>query len=83
MIRLMAITTLCASLSGPALAYIGPGVGAGAMAAVVAVFASLAVAFLALLWYPAKRLLRGGKRSQPMVSASGQEDASEPNARSQ
>ena len=45
-----------------ALAYIGPGLGVGAIAAVFGVLAAIVMAFIALLWYPVKRLFGKGKR---------------------
>jgi hypothetical protein len=43
--------------ASPALAYIGPTFGTGALALVFGILAALGMAFLALLWYPIKRLL--------------------------
>ena len=48
-------------LATPAHAYIGPGAGAGAIATVLGVIASIFLAFVAILWYPLKRLFRGRK----------------------
>ena len=45
-------------LNEPAHAYIGPGVGAGAIAVVLGVLASIFFAFVAILWYPIKRLIK-------------------------
>ena len=50
----------------PAWAYIGPGLGAGAVAAVLAVLGSILLAIFSVIYYPIKRLMkkrRGG--SQP------------------
>lgn len=44
-----------------AMAYIGPGVGAGAIAAVLGVLGSIFLAIVAVIYYPIKRLLKGGK----------------------
>jgi hypothetical protein len=38
------------------LGYIGPGLGLGALAAVLAFFLSLFLAIFAVVWYPIKRL---------------------------
>lgn len=46
-------------------AYIGPGLGAGAIAAVLGTVAAIFMAFVALLWYPMKRMLR--KRTKPAL----------------
>lgn len=44
-----------------ALAYIGPGVGAGAIAAVLGVLGSILLAIIAVIYYPIKRMIKGGK----------------------
>lgn len=46
-----------------AQAYIGPGVGAGAIGAVIGVIGSIFLAIFAVLWYPIKRMLKGKKKS--------------------
>ncbi|MCE6951308.1 hypothetical protein [Cereibacter sphaeroides] len=53
----------------PAHAYIGPGVGAGTVAVVLGILASVVMAFLALLWYPVKRVVRKRKASQRTVTS--------------
>ena len=50
-------------LPTPAYAYIGPGVGAGAIAVVLGVLASIFLAFVGILWYPIKRLIKRRKAS--------------------
>lgn len=52
---------LMITLATPAHAYIGPGAGAGTIAVVLGVLASIFFAFVAILWYPLKRLLKGRK----------------------
>jgi len=47
----------------PAHSYIGPGAGAGAIAVVLGVLGSILLAFVAILWYPIKRLFKGKKSS--------------------
>lgn len=49
----MSLLLLAAS---PAHAYIGPGAGAGTIAVVLGVIASLFLALVAIVWYPLKRL---------------------------
>jgi hypothetical protein len=48
----------------PANAYIGPGAGAGAIAVVLGILASIVMAFFAILWYPIKRLIRRHKAAR-------------------
>ena len=55
------LALMAALLAPPAYAYIGPGVGAGTVAVVFGVIVSIVLAFVAVLWYPAKRLFRGRK----------------------
>jgi len=48
----------------PAMAYIGPGAGAGTIAVVLGVLASIVMAFFGLLWYPVKRLMKKRKAAK-------------------
>ena len=45
----------------PAHAYIGPGLGLGAIGMVLAVLFSIFLAALAIVWYPIKRIIRASK----------------------
>ena len=47
--------------SGPAAAYLGPGLGAGTIAIILGFIASLFLALFAVFWYPIKRLIKGRK----------------------
>lgn len=49
-------------LPNPALAYIGPGVGAGAIGAVLGVIGSIFLGLFAILWYPIKRVMKRRKK---------------------
>lgn len=51
-----------------ALAYIGPGVGAGAIAAVLGVLGSIFLAIVAVLYYPIKRMMKGRKSKSAKAS---------------
>ena len=48
-------------LATPVHAYIGPGAGVGAIAVVLGIIAAIFLAFVAILWYPIKRLYRNWK----------------------
>jgi TM2 domain-containing membrane protein YozV len=48
-------------IPGAAEAYIGPGVGAGAFAAVVGVIGSIFLAIVGVIYYPIKRMLKRKK----------------------
>ena len=52
-----ALATALILAPAPAMAYIGPGLGAGAIGAVFGVLAALVMAVVALFWYPLKRLV--------------------------
>ena len=49
-------------LPQPALAYIGPGVGAGAISAVLGVIGAIFLGLFAIIWYPIKRMLKLRKK---------------------
>ncbi len=51
------LSALC--LATPAFAYIGPGVGLGAIGVLVAIVGGALLLLIGLLWYPLKRMLRG------------------------
>ena len=54
----------------PALAYIGPGLGAGAIAVVFGVIGSIFLAIFAVLYYPIKRALKKRKKAtEPVLDA--------------
>lgn len=44
-------------------AYIGPGAGAGTLAIVLGILSSIFLAFVGILWYPIKRLIKAWKGS--------------------
>jgi hypothetical protein len=65
-------------LALPAHAYIGPGAGAGTIAVVLGILASIVMAFFAILWYPVKRLLKKRKAAK---GATQHADAKAPRSR--
>lgn len=44
-----------------ALAYVGPGLGLGAIGAIFGVIVTILLAILGVVWYPLKRLFKGKK----------------------
>ena len=50
-------------LPSPALAYIGPGAGLGAIAVTVALLLGVLLLVIGLVWYPLKRLMKKKKAS--------------------
>ena len=61
--RFVAVSLLLAlSLHAPhAAAYIGPGLGTGAIAAVLGVLAGILMLVVGVVWYPVKRLIKKRK----------------------
>lgn len=49
-------------LSAPALAYVGPGIGVGALGVLLGVGLSVVLALVSIFWYLPKRLLRKRKK---------------------
>lgn len=66
---LLAALSLCV-LATPAAAYIGPGLGAGALATVLGVIGSFFLLIVAVVYYPIKRMLKRGKSKTPAATAS-------------
>jgi len=60
-----------------AYAYLGPGLGAGTIGAIVGVIASIFIGIFAIVYYPIKRMLkkigliRGKKKSDETADATG------------
>ena len=46
------------------LAYVGPGLGAGALAVLLGIIGSIFLALFAVFWYPFKRILKRRKKKQ-------------------
>ena len=67
---LFALTLIALLHPATASAYIGPGVGAGAIAAVLGVIGSILLAIVAVIYYPIKRMLKGGKAKNSRASSS-------------
>lgn len=50
------------SLNNSVLAYLGPGMGGGLIAAVLGVIAAVLIAIFGVLYYPIKRMLKNRKK---------------------
>ena len=68
---------LLLATTGPAQAYIGPGLGAGTVATIPGVVASVFLALFAILWYPIKRLIKKSKAKKKGLPADQQAPDSE------
>ncbi|MDX1735022.1 MAG: hypothetical protein R3228_11675 [Halioglobus sp.] len=47
--------------TSPAVAYVGPGLGAGTLGVILGLLGSVLLALFAFFWYPIKRALFGNK----------------------
>lgn len=56
---------LLSLIAAPAQAYVGPGAGAGAILASVAVIAGIALLVVGFLWFPIKRAMKARKAPTP------------------
>lgn len=66
---LLLATAVLALSTQPAWAYIGPGMGAGAISVIVGVVASIFLAIFAIVWYPVKRAFKRRKKDKKTASA--------------
>ena len=57
------------TMPGQALAYVGPGVGLGAIMATLAVVLGVMLLVVGFLWYPLKRVLRRDKSAADAISS--------------
>lgn len=69
--RVILLAAPIAMAAIPAQAYIGPGVGAGTIAVVLAILVAIFLAFFAVLWFPAKRLI---KKRRAAIAARADDD---------
>lgn len=60
-----------------AQAYIGPGVGTGTLAVVLGILSSIFFAFVGIVWYPIKRLIKGRKAATKAPAPPPQETRSD------
>ena len=75
-ISLVAVSLCFLVCAFPAHAYIGPGAGAGVVAVVLGLLGSIFLAFVGILWYPLKRMIKKCKKTlkkptQEIVEANG------------
>ena len=60
-------TAILAFISLPAQAYIGPGLGAGAIPATLGVLGAILLAIFGILYYPIKRFIKKRKASRKQI----------------
>lgn len=76
--RLLSVSFLMLAFlfASPAHAYVGPGLGLGAIGAVLAFLLSIVLAVAAFVWYPVKRMFkRTGRTAKPSTGAPGDKDS--------
>mgnify|MGYP001461256798 CR=1 FL=1 len=74
--RAILLAALLAVCAGPAHAYVGPGLGAGAIGALVGVVGAVLLAVFAVVYYPIKRMLR--RRSAPHAAVPAKTEEAKP-----
>lgn len=75
-LALLALTGWNATAAGILLGYVGPGIGAGAIAIILGIISSIFLALFAIIWYPVKRLIKGKKAASSAPSAPSAAEAS-------
>lgn len=70
----LAAAALMLATASPASAYLGPGLGLGAIGAVLGVIGSLFLGLAAIIWYPVKRLIRKLKGTKRAAESTTPED---------
>lgn len=59
---------MMAAMPTPALAYMGPGIGLGAITTSLGILGAILLGLISILWYPLKRLvrrMRGSTQREP------------------
>jgi hypothetical protein len=67
------ILPISALLINNAHAYVGPGLGLGAIGAFVGLIVSVFLAIVGIIWYPLKRILRKNKNKKTEISYNSEE----------
>ena len=52
----------------PTYAYVGPGLGLGALGVMLGILTSIFLAIIGVFWYPIKRFIRKFRKSRPQNS---------------
>ncbi len=66
------ILLISALLFDNAYAYVGPGLGLGAIGAIVGIIVTVFLAIVGVIWYPLKRMLRKLKTAKADTSESSE-----------
>ena len=73
------LAVMLAGTASPALAYIGPGAGIGAIGTFFAVIGAVVLLIVGFLWYPVKRMLRKKKAAPVQASTADNSDSTPTN----
>lgn len=66
-LTLLILVSIC--IPDIANAYVGPGLGAGAIGVIIGIIGSIFIALFAIIWYPLKRLFKKNKKGKsPNIS---------------
>lgn len=60
-------------------AYVGPGMAVGVIAIILGTVASIVLAFVGILWYPIKRLIKGRQKANAAIQPRQEEHDSSTN----
>ena len=61
MFKLIFSSTIFCLITTSSFAYLGPGIGGGAIAAAIGIIVAIFAALFGLIWFPIKRLLKKSK----------------------
>ena len=64
MFQLISISFFFSLISSPSLAYLGPGIGGGVIAATIGIIIAIFAAFFGLIWFPVKRFFKKKKEDK-------------------
>ena len=64
MFKLISSSIIFCLIITPSFAYLGPGVGGGAIAATIGIIVAIFAALFGLIWFPVKRLLKKKKEKK-------------------
>ena len=72
--RMLMLTAVLYIVTMPTHAYIGPGMGAGALAVALGVLGSIFLALFAVIYYPVKRMLKQRKTKNELRQRTAEQD---------
>jgi len=64
MFKLISNSIIFCLITTSSFAYLGPGIGGGAIAATIGIIVAIFAALFGLIWFPIKRLLRKRKQNK-------------------